>query len=64
MSKTQNARSPQETAQAGLKILARIIAREAINYRLAKMEVVKPGSFFVDATHAQIGECLRGASHQ
>ncbi len=64
MSKTQNARSPQETSQAGLRILARIIAREAVKDRLAKMEVVKPEPLLVDATPAQIGECLKGAAQR
>lgn len=64
MSKTHNARSPQETAQAGLRILARIIAREAVKDRLAKMEAVKPDPLFVDATPAQVGEYLKGAAQR
>lgn len=61
MPKAQNARSPQETVQVGLRILARIIAREAVKDRLAKMEGVKPDPLCVDATPAQVGECLKGA---
>jgi len=62
MRKTQNARSPQETTQAGLRILARIIAREAVKGRLAKMDGLKPDPMFVDATSAQVGEYLKGAA--
>lgn len=62
MSNTHNARTPQEIAQAGLRILARIIAREAVKDRLAKMEAVKPVPLFVDDPPAQVGECLKGAA--
>jgi len=48
MAKTHNARSPQETAQAGLRLLARIIAREAVKDRRAKMEAVKPDPRLLD----------------
>lgn len=62
MPRLENARSPNETVQAGLRILARIIAREAVKDRLAKMEAVKPDPLFVGATPAEIGECLKGAA--
>jgi len=57
MSKFENARSPQETVQSGLRILARIIAREVVKDRLGEMEGLKPDPQFTDATPAQIAEC-------
>ncbi len=58
-SKTQNSRTPQETAQAGLRILARIIAREAIRDQLAKMEIPQPVPLRIDISPVRIGECIK-----
>jgi hypothetical protein len=62
MRKFQKARSPQETTQFGLRILARIIAREAVKARLAKVDGLNPDPVFVEATPAPVGEYLKGAA--
>lgn len=62
MSKLDNSRSPQETIQAGLRILARIIARETVKERLAKMDSLNPDPSLTETMAAQIGEYLKGAA--
>ena len=52
--KSENGRSPGETVQAGLRILARIIAREAVRERLAKTNTLKPDSSSSEASPAEV----------
>jgi len=64
MSELENARSPQETVQAGLRILARIIAREVLKDQLANIDVLLSDSPSTppstDVTPVEVGKYLKG----
>ena len=50
--------------QPGLRILARIIAREVVNEQLAEMDGLKPDPPSTDATPVEVGEHLEGAAQR
>ena len=52
--KPDNSRSPEKTVQAGLRILAKIIAREAVRERLAKTDAMRPDSLSSEASPAEV----------
>jgi hypothetical protein len=52
--KFENSGSSREIAQAGLRILARIIAREAVRERPAKTNTLKPDSSSSEASPAEV----------
>lgn len=64
MSKTSPARSLHEATQVGLRILAGIIAREAVKDQLSKMQSGNLAPLFVDTTPAQNVEYLEGAAQR
>ncbi|MGC8576281.1 MAG: hypothetical protein ACP5L3_07170 [Caldisericum sp.] len=64
MPKVENSRSPQETVQAGLRILARIIVREVVKDRLANIDRLKGALAPMDRTPAEVGEYLKGAAQR
>ena len=55
-------KSPEETVHAGLRILARIIAREAVKERLAKVEGCNLDPCSNDAVRAEVTQCVGGAA--
>jgi hypothetical protein len=61
MPKLGISRSPQETVQAGLLILARIIAREVVKDQLANIDRLKGVPVRIDRTPAEASEYLKGA---
>lgn len=66
MPKIENARSPQETVQAGLRILTRIIAREVVKDRLGEVvqQILEEGEITEEgqqAVSAQANRLIRQA---
>ena len=58
MPKLENARS--RTVQAGLHILARIIAKEVIKDRLAEMDGLEPDLPSPEIPPVEVGELIEG----
>jgi len=56
MEKVADIRPPQEIVQTGLRILARIIAREVANGRLAEIEVLESDFSSLDALPAEVSK--------
>ena len=64
MSEIENARSPQETVQAGLRILAQIVAREVLKDRLTKISMLLSDSPSTDVTSMEAGKYLKGTAQR
>ena len=56
MKKVANDRSSQEIVKTGLRILAKLIARQAIKERLAETDTVQPDLSFADTVSAEVSK--------
>ncbi len=64
MQEINHCRSPEDTIQDGLRILARIIAREAVKNRLAKRDELPLGHQFKGAIPPEFSEYPKGVAQR
>ncbi len=64
MREPENACPPREKIQAGLHILARIIAKEVIKDRLAEMDGLESDLPSPETPPVEVGELIEGAAQR